>query len=135
MDRRGHFRSPDDVESDGLVGIAPETANLEIAMARVQRLAEHRGGLCRSFVAEHAFVPGFAGESIGLFARFLGSLRCHADGVAVEMFAQSGCRAAGFRKPDCSAQNRTLGATRSADCSNRGQLIFGRADQKMPQSQ
>ena len=56
MDRRGRLRAPDDIESNGLVRVAAEAANLKIAVPRIQRVAEHRRWLCWALVAEHAFV-------------------------------------------------------------------------------
>jgi hypothetical protein len=42
MDRRS-LRSAYDVQSDGLVGIAAETADLKVAVSGVERVAEGRG--------------------------------------------------------------------------------------------
>jgi hypothetical protein len=62
---RSDLRPAHDVERDGLVGVAAETANLEAAIARVERVAEGWGWLRRSLVAEHSHVPGVASQLIG----------------------------------------------------------------------
>src|SRR5215208_76424 len=59
MDRR-HLRPPDDVERDGLVGVAAEALHFEVMVAGVQRVTEDRGRLGRTLVAEHPHVPGLA---------------------------------------------------------------------------
>src|ERR1700730_4345526 len=46
-------------------------SDFEIAVPSVERVAQSRRGLGRSLVAEHALVPGLAGEPVSLLARFL----------------------------------------------------------------
>jgi len=42
MDRRG-LRSPHDVEGDNLMGVAAEAADFEIAVSRIECVAQPRG--------------------------------------------------------------------------------------------
>lgn len=55
-----------DVQRNGLVRIATKAANLKIEKQSVQRIAQGRECLCRSFVPQHALVPGNTSEPIGL---------------------------------------------------------------------
>ena len=89
VDRR-RLRTADDIERDGLMRVAAEAANLEISVAGVYRVADGRRGLCRSLVAEHPVVPGFAGEPIGHLARCLGAFGGGGDGAAVDSLACPG---------------------------------------------
>jgi hypothetical protein len=73
MDRR-RFRTTHDVEGDGLVGVATEASDFEIAVTSVKCIAERRRRLGRSLKAEHAFIPGFASEAVGHLARLSGPL-------------------------------------------------------------
>ena len=63
------LRPPHDVERDGLMSVAAETANFEIRITRIERVTERRRGLRRSR-------PGVAGELVGFPAR----LSRYADG-------------------------------------------------------
>ena len=58
-----------------MVGIAAETFDFEVMVARVECVAEGRGWLGRTLVAEHALVPGDTRQTVGFLARFLGTLR------------------------------------------------------------
>jgi hypothetical protein len=104
------FGPPDDVQGDGLMRIAAEAANLQVAVPGIQGIAEHRRWLRRSLIAEHAFVPSLAGEPVRLFARFLGSLRCHTDRDAVEVFARFGGHSVFKRGRQGRANYQSLGA-------------------------
>jgi hypothetical protein len=57
------LRPADDVERDGLMGLAAEAADLEESKAGIERIAERRRRLGRSLKAEHALVPSLAGAS------------------------------------------------------------------------
>src|ERR1700733_2406964 len=70
MDRR-RLRTAHYVEGDGLVGVAPEAADLQISVTRVQGVADCRRRLGRSLVAEHPVIPDFKGEPVGHLARRL----------------------------------------------------------------
>src|SRR5215472_10753107 len=67
VDRR-RFRSPHDVERDGLMGVAAEAANLKVGVPRLER-AEHGRRLRRTLEGKHAFGPGIAGDLVGRAAR------------------------------------------------------------------
>jgi hypothetical protein len=54
--RRRRLRPPDDVQRDGLVGVAAETFDFEVMVAGVERIAEGRGRLRWTLVAQHALV-------------------------------------------------------------------------------
>src|SRR3954468_12905844 len=85
---RRRLRTPDDIQRHGLVGIAAETPHFQIEVSGAQRVADGRRGLGRTLVAEHARVPGLAGEQVGFLAGFLGTLRRHPDRSAVEIFSR-----------------------------------------------
>lgn len=89
MDRRC-LRSANDIERNRLVGVAPETTNLKIAVAGVQRVAQHGGRLRRPLAAEHPHVPSFARQTIGLIARFLGALGGSPNGGAIDRLPRLG---------------------------------------------
>jgi hypothetical protein len=40
------IRPPHDIERDGLMGVAAEAADLKVVVARIERIAEGRRGLC-----------------------------------------------------------------------------------------
>ena len=86
MDRR-RLRTTHDVEGDGLVGVATEASDLKVSVTGVQGIADCRGRLGRSLVAEHPVVPGIAGEPIGHLARRLGAFGGGGDGAAVDSLA------------------------------------------------
>jgi hypothetical protein len=50
MDGRS-LRSPHDVQRHGLVGVAAEASNFEVAVARIEGVAKRRRGLGRSVIA------------------------------------------------------------------------------------
>jgi hypothetical protein len=70
-----------------VAGIAAETADFEVAVTGIERITERRQRLCRSFVTEHALIPCFAGQSVGLFARLGSAFSRSPDQTAVNGFA------------------------------------------------
>src|ERR1700680_2576670 len=86
MDRR-RLWAPHNVQRDCLMGIAAETPDLEISVARVKSIAQCWRGLGRALVTEHPIVPSFAGEFVRFFASFLRTLRRMPDRTAVDAFA------------------------------------------------
>ena len=58
-----------------MMRVAAKAFDFEIKITCVGRVAERRRGLGRSLKAEHAFVPGLAGEPISLLARLGSPLR------------------------------------------------------------
>lgn len=84
VDRRG-FRTADDVERHRAVSVAAEAFDFEIWIAGVECVAERGRGLCGTLEAEHAQVPGFAGEAAGFLAGFGGPLGGGAHRCAVEV--------------------------------------------------
>jgi hypothetical protein len=48
---RGRLRSSNNIERDGLVGVAAQTTDLKIAITRVEGVTEVRRGLSRTFEA------------------------------------------------------------------------------------
>jgi hypothetical protein len=89
VDRR-RLQSTHNVESHGLMRVAAQAADLEIAIPRVQRVAEGGGRLRRSLVAKHPLVPRLAGELVGLLARLTGALGRRADRRAIDALAGFG---------------------------------------------
>jgi hypothetical protein len=83
MDRRC-LRPADNVQGDGLMGVAAEAFYLKVEVAGVQCITKRRGGLGGSLKAEHALVPGLAGETVGGPARLGGPLRRGPDRGAVD---------------------------------------------------
>jgi len=77
--------SADDIEGNGLVGVASDATDFQKAIAGVERVAERRRWLRRSLEAEHAFIPCFDRQPIGLLARFAGPLGGGADRGAVDV--------------------------------------------------
>jgi hypothetical protein len=65
----------DHVKRDGLMRVEAEAPHFEIEVARVQRVTQCRRWLRGSPEAEHALVPSFAREPIGLLAGLLIWLR------------------------------------------------------------
>jgi len=63
------------IERNGLVRVAAEAPHFEMEVTSIQRVAQCRRWLRRPTEAEHALVPYFAREPIGLLAGFLGT-RC-----------------------------------------------------------
>lgn len=84
------LRAADDVERDGLVGVATKAANLKVSKTAVQGVADCRRRLRRPLVAEHPVIPGLTGEPVGLFACRLGALGGHADRRAEKVFPRLG---------------------------------------------
>jgi len=74
---RCRLRSAHDVEGNGLVRVAAEAADFEIAVSGIERIAQRRGWLRRSLKPEHALIPRLAGQLVGFLAGFRGALcRC-----------------------------------------------------------
>jgi len=69
MDRRC-LRSAHDIEGDGLVGVAAQASDFEIAEPGIERVAQRRRWLRRTLKAEHAIVPRLDGEPVGFLASF-----------------------------------------------------------------
>jgi hypothetical protein len=69
MDRR-RLRPPDVIQRDSLMRVAAEAFDFEIEITGVERVPQCRRGLGRSLKAEHALVPGYAGEPVGSLACF-----------------------------------------------------------------
>src|SRR6516225_6561942 len=78
MDRRC-LRSAHDVEGDGLVGVAAEAAHFEILVSGIERVAQRWRWLRRTLKGEHALIPRFAGQPVGLLACFRRLLSRRAD--------------------------------------------------------
>ena len=53
------------VERNGLVRVAAETADFEIEVASIERIAERRRRLRGAAIPKHALVPRFAGKAVG----------------------------------------------------------------------
>src|SRR5262249_33550996 len=79
-----------DIERHGLVSIATEAADFEIAIACVQRVADSRRWLCWPLVAKHALVPGIACDSISIFARLRRQFGTGADGASIDSISRFG---------------------------------------------
>ena len=74
------LRSADNVQSHCLVGVAAEAADLKIAVARVQCVAEARRGLSRSFESKHAlFQATHAKRSAPTLASAARSAECRTE--------------------------------------------------------
>jgi len=84
------FRPADDIECDRLVGIAAKAADLKVAIASVQGVANCRGRLRRSLVAEHPEVPGLASQHIGSPASLPRAFGRGADRAAVNALSGFG---------------------------------------------
>src|SRR5258707_76817 len=67
MDRRC-LRSPHDVEGNGLMCVAAKAFHFEIAVPRVERVAQRGRWLRRTLKAEHALVLRLDGEPVGFLA-------------------------------------------------------------------
>jgi len=76
-----------DVQRDRLMRVATEAPDLKIPVAGVQRVTERRRGLRGSLVAQHALVPGLAGELVGFLPRLTGALGRGPYGSAVDPLA------------------------------------------------
>src|ERR1700730_1444698 len=70
--------------------VTAKAADLEISLARVQRVSHHRRGLCWPLITEHSLVPGLTGEAIGFLARFLRAFRRCPDRTAVDRLSRFG---------------------------------------------
>jgi hypothetical protein len=66
---RHRLRPPHDVEGNGLIGVATETSDFQIAVTGIERVTERRRWLRRSLKAEHALVPRLDGASRSAFLR------------------------------------------------------------------
>jgi hypothetical protein len=92
MNRRC-LRSPHDVEGNGLMRVAAEAFHFEIAITRVERVAQRGRWLRRTLKAQHALVPRLAGEPVGFLAGFDRDLRSVPDRRAVDCFSRFGTHA------------------------------------------
>lgn len=72
------------------MGVAAETADLQVQVTGIQGVDEGQGGLRRAFVAHHSVVPGLAGKPVGLLPSFSGLFGGHPDRGAEEAFAGLG---------------------------------------------
>jgi hypothetical protein len=86
MDRRC-LRSPHDVEGNGLVRVAAQATDFEIAVPGIEGIAERGRWLRRTLKAEHALVPRLDGQPVGFLAGFRRPLcrrphRCAGNGFA-----------------------------------------------------
>jgi hypothetical protein len=90
VDGRG-LRSPHDVKRDGLMCVAPKAAHFEIVVASVEGIAERRRRLRRAAIAEHPFVPRFAGNAVGFLAGSGGTISRSPDGRAEDGFRVIWC--------------------------------------------
>src|SRR5665213_2294151 len=86
VDRCG-LRSPNDGQRHGLMGIAAEATDFEIAKASIEGLAECRRRLGRSLVPEHPLVPCNAGQPVRFLARLSGAPVRGADRCAEDALA------------------------------------------------
>jgi hypothetical protein len=65
---RGRLRAPHDVERHRLVRVAAKAFDFEIAVARIERVAQRRRWLRRTLKPEHALIPRLDGEPVGFLA-------------------------------------------------------------------
>jgi len=81
------FRSPHDIEGNGLMRVAAKAFHFEIAVPGIERVTERRRRLRRTLKAEHALVPRGDGEPVGFLTCF-GSRLCRCpDRSAVDGLA------------------------------------------------
>jgi len=111
---RRPFRPANDVERYGLIGIASEAANLKIAVARVQRIAEGGRWLRRPLKGQHAHVPSLAGEAIGFETSFFCHLRLMADSGSMERLARLRSHVRKMRRARSGDKPLGLGPPRAA---------------------
>jgi len=78
VDGRG-LRPPNDIERDGLVGVAAEAADFKIGVSRIERVAERGRRLRWPLEGEHALAPRLARQLVGLPARFSRALSRYSD--------------------------------------------------------
>jgi hypothetical protein len=86
MNWRGLW-SPHDAQRYGLVGVAAETADFEIAVTGIERVAQSGRRLGRSLVTEHALIPGFACKAAGFLPGLSGPFSRRPDRTAINGFA------------------------------------------------
>src|SRR5262245_37155807 len=86
MDWR-RLRSPHDIERDGLMRVAAEASDFEVAVPGVDRITQRRRWLRWSLKAEHALIPRFDGEPVGVPACLSGPLCRRPDRRAVDGLA------------------------------------------------
>ncbi len=76
-----------DIQRDGLMRIAPEAADFEVAVSGIECIAHRGGRLGWSPVAEHALIPRLARESVRLLACFSRALSRCPDRAAVNLLS------------------------------------------------
>lgn len=74
MDRCG-FGPADNVEGDGLVGVAAQALDVEIAVSCIQRVADCRRRRRRPSEAQHSGVPRLARQAVGILWNYAGVSR------------------------------------------------------------
>jgi len=89
MDRR-RLRAANDVQGYGLMRVATEAANFEIAKPGVERIPERGRRLRGPLEGEHPLIPSLAGQAVGLFAGFRRPLRRGPNACAVDGFSRFG---------------------------------------------
>jgi hypothetical protein len=87
VDGRG-LGPPYDIQRDGLMGIAAQASNLQVAKIRVQGIAKCRRRLGGPLVAKHSVIPSLTGEAISYLARSNSALRRLSDRTAEEILAR-----------------------------------------------
>jgi hypothetical protein len=90
---RCRLRSPHDVEGNGLMRVAAQAADFEIAIARIECVTERGRWLRRSLKPEHALVPRLDREPVGLLARCRRPVCRRPDRRAVDRLAGLGAHA------------------------------------------
>lgn len=99
----------DDVEGNGLMRVAAKAFDLEVTVAGVQRVSDGRRWLRRPAEAEHARVPGLAGQSVGVFPRRGRLLRLRSHRRAEEIFAGFGRHRPGYKPQTGAARKLSIG--------------------------
>lgn len=89
VDRR-RLWPPDDVQRNGLVRVAPQAFDFKIAKAGIDRVTQRGRWLRRPLKAEHAFVPGLAGQAVGFLASVCGLFCGGTNRCAVDAFSRLG---------------------------------------------
>jgi hypothetical protein len=89
MDRCGLW-SADDVERYGLMRVAAEAADLEIAKAGVERVTQSGRWLGRTLEGQHPHIPSLAGELVGLPACLVRAFSGYPDRVSVQILSRFG---------------------------------------------
>lgn len=85
IDRRW-LRSAHSVQRHRLMRVAAGALHFEAEVSGVQCVAQRGRGFGRALEAEHTFVPGFAGQTIGVLARLDRTFSGSPDRRAVDGF-------------------------------------------------